>query len=146
VLLGQPAPAVSGSSVLDPSVSFDLSAVAADGRWTVVNFFATWCGPCIEEHPELIEWHRRHAQIGDAALVSVVWTDSAENAQQFFTERGGDWPVLHDDGARIGSAYGVVAMPESYLVDPQSIVRAKVIGGVTTNGLDELLLSAQGVS
>jgi cytochrome c biogenesis protein CcmG, thiol:disulfide interchange protein DsbE len=146
-LIGRQAPAVVGTSILADGASFDLAAVGASGRWTVVNFFATWCGPCQTEHPELVEWERRHESIGDAVLVSVLWEDDVESGVDFFAQRGGDWPVIADDtDGRIGSSYGVVAMPESYVVDPSGVVRARITGGVTASGLDALLVRLQGVA
>lgn len=106
------------------------------GQWVLVNFFATWCAGCIQEHPELVEFHERHAAIGDASVVSVVYEDSASDVAEFFENRGGDWPVIFNDGVAL--EYGVVAVPESYLVAPSGRVVAKFIGatGVTADNLD----------
>jgi cytochrome c biogenesis protein CcmG/thiol:disulfide interchange protein DsbE len=122
--------------------SFDLDT--ARGDWVVVNFFSTTCVPCRVEHPELKEWSERHASAGDASIVSVTFDDSPASVKQFFDENGGDWPVLLEDTGSIAISYGVTAVPESYLVDPFGIVRAKIIGGVTADKLDDLLAQIQG--
>jgi cytochrome c biogenesis protein CcmG/thiol:disulfide interchange protein DsbE len=140
--LGKPAPAVSGQT-LDGG-SYDLGD--RQGRWVVVNFFATWCQPCVKEHPELRAFAVEHAELRDAEVVSVVFQDDASTVEDFFEENGGDWPVVLDDKTQIGIDYGVSGIPESYIVDPNGIVRVKLIGGVTRAGLNEQLDRARGGS
>jgi len=140
-LLGRPAPVLAGDSLLDGG-SFDVTDT--QGQFTLVNFFATWCPPCIEEHPELVRFAEAHAEVGDARVVTVVLQDQPGEVADFFEDNGGDWPVLADPSARFSSEWGVSAPPESYLVDPNGIVRAKIIGGVTAEYLDELLARATG--
>src|SRR5687767_15705001 len=70
-LLGDRAPALAGTT-LDGD-DFDLDQLR--GQWVVLNFFATWCRPCVTEHPELASFSTRHEQAGDAAVVSVVFDD-----------------------------------------------------------------------
>jgi cytochrome c biogenesis protein CcmG/thiol:disulfide interchange protein DsbE len=132
-LLGKPAPAVNGTGFRGDA--FDLDAQR--GKWVVVNFFSTTCVPCIQEHPELLEWSQRH--VTDASIVSVTFDDSPDAVRAFFEEHGGDWPVLLQDTGSIAISYGVTAVPESYLVDPFGVVRTKIVGGVTAEKLDELI-------
>jgi cytochrome c biogenesis protein CcmG/thiol:disulfide interchange protein DsbE len=63
--------------------------------------------------------------------------------RDFFAEEGGEWPVVRDDDGRIALSYGVTGVPESYLVAPSGLVVQKITGGVTTDGLDRLLASAE---
>ncbi len=135
-LLGKPAPELKGVSLLDGS-AFDLADVGE--RFVLVNIFATWCVPCQREHPELVAFEARHAQLGDARVVSVVFSDEPDAVKSFFAERGGSWPVLDDPDGRVALDWGVSGVPESYLVDPGGFVRAKIVGGVTQAKLDELL-------
>ena len=134
-LIGEPAPAIVGETL--GGDRFD--GAEHQGRWVLVNFFASWCVPCRREHPELRAFAAEHAEAGDAEVVSVVFGDEPSDARRFFEENGGDWPVVLDDGGRIALDYGVAGVPESYLVDPLGVVRLKITGGVTRNGLDELL-------
>jgi len=117
---------------------FDLSEWRGD--WAVVNFFATWCAGCVIEHPELVEFDRRHAADG-TRLVSVVFDDAQERVDEFFDDNGGEWPVLVGDTDRIAIEFGVTAMPETYLVSPSGRVVTKWIGatGVTADALDEAI-------
>jgi cytochrome c biogenesis protein CcmG, thiol:disulfide interchange protein DsbE len=134
-LLGQPAPAIEGPT-LDGS-AFDLASLR--GRWVVVNFFATWCIPCIAEHPELVAFDEAHATTGDAAVVSVLFDNTADEAGAFFEDNGGQWPVVIDDRGGVGVAYGVARVPESFLVAPNGIVVQRLVGGVTAAQLDDLI-------
>ncbi len=138
-LLGRQAPPISGET-LDGG-TFDLADHR--GQFVVVNVFATWCTPCIREHPELVRFEQRHAQTGDAAVVSVVFDDQVDNVRQFFAEQGGDWPVLTDPDGRIALSYAVAKVPESYLIAPDGTVISKLVGGVTAAGLERVLEQAQ---
>ena len=134
-LIGRLAPAIVGSTL--DGESFDLSELR--GRWVVVNFFATWCIPCIEEHPELVAFDEDHSAKGDASVVSVLFDDEADKAREEFDKRGGDWPVVIDDEGAVGVAYGVARVPESFLVAPDGTVVQRLVGGVTRAQLDSLL-------
>ena len=142
-LVGELAPPLAGELIAPADsvgTAFDLDRLR--GQWVVVNFFATWCVPCVVEHPELVEFSERHAEVGDASVVSVVFDDSAEDVTAFFEENGGDWPVI--DGERVILDWAVAAVPESFLVSPDGIVAAKITGGVTADGLDELIGQVSG--
>lgn len=134
-LVGGLAPAIVGTAT--DGEPFDLDDLR--GRWVVVNFFSTFCVPCIVEHPELVAFSQNHAAVGDAAVVSVVFDDTVANVVAFFEENGGDWPVIADDSGRTAVAYGVTGVPESYLVAPSGLVVWKYLGGVTEADLDSAI-------
>ncbi len=140
-LVGQPAPRISGTTL--EGQEFDSSTY--DGRWLVVNFFATWCVPCVKEHPELVAFEQAHREAGDANVISVVFEDDAESVERFFARNGGEWPVVFGQSTVIAD-WGVAGVPESYVVDPGGLVAAKVVGGVTAAGLDDLLADLAGPS
>jgi cytochrome c biogenesis protein CcmG/thiol:disulfide interchange protein DsbE len=133
-LIGEPAPAVNGEVVLGEP--FDLGTT---DRWVVVNFFATWCVPCIEEHPELKAFEEAHAETGDARVISVVYDDKPGDVEAFFERNGGDWTVLDSDDGRTALDWGVAKVPESYLVSPTGIIVDRFVGGVTRTGLDQVI-------
>ncbi len=105
----------------------------------MVNFFAAWCVPCRREHPELIAFHERHEARGDAVVMGVVYDDSTDAVRQFRAERGGDWPMLADSGGKVALDFGVAGMPESFLISPDGVVVATLVGGVRQDDLDLLL-------
>ncbi len=136
-LVGQVAPELVGTT-LDGG-DFDIDDHR--GEWVLVNFFATWCPPCVEEHPELIRFAEQSA--GAAQVVSVAFDDTEVDAvETFFAENGGDWPVITGgaDGASLD--YGVKKLPESFIVDPAGVIVAKINGGVTAQQLTDLIAEA----
>ncbi len=138
-LLGRQAPDISGETI--DGDTFDLADHR--GEFVLLNVFATWCVPCLREHPELVNFSQRHDLAGDATVVSVVFDDTVSNVRDFFDERGGDWPVLTDETGRISLSYGVSQVPESFLISPDGVVVARLTLGVTASGLDQLLIDAQ---
>ncbi|MEY2404880.1 MAG: cytochrome c biosis protein CcmG, thiol:disulfide interchange protein DsbE [Acidimicrobiaceae bacterium] len=96
------------------------------GKWVVVNFFATWCVPCQQEHPYLVSFDRRHAQAGDAQLVSVVFNDDITAVRDFYAKNGGDYPVVNGDQGRMALEYSVIRVPDTYIIDALGIVRARI--------------------
>jgi len=114
------------------------------GRYVVLNFFASWCVPCEKEHPELVRFQQRHAAIGDATVVQVLYNDKPSAAREFFRERGeGGWPLLIDDEGQFALDYGVTGPPETFLIDPQGNVLAGVKSAIDEAGLDDLLTRAK---
>jgi cytochrome c biogenesis protein CcmG, thiol:disulfide interchange protein DsbE len=133
-LLGRPAPELIGTSLTGDPVQ--LSTMR--GKWVVVNFFATWCVPCQREHPEFVKFAARHRAAGDADVVMVIWDDEVGRVRDFFSENGGDWPVLADAGGEVALEFGVRGPPESYVVDPDGIVRAKAFE-IRADVLDDII-------
>ena len=132
-LVGRAAPPIV-TETLDGE-PFDLDELR--GQWVVVNFFATWCTPCRVEHPELVSFAEAHEEAEDAAVVSVVFDDDPANVDEFFDEEGGDWPVI--DGSGVIFDWAVAKVPESFVVAPTGLVAAKITGGVTQAGLEQLI-------
>ncbi len=138
-LLGKLAPALSGPTISGEDFDIDDHR----GQWVLVNFFATWCGPCIVEHPELIEFSERYA--GEVQVVSVVYDEAPEKVEKFFAEKGGDWPVM-TEGQTASLEYGVKKLPESFLINPSGTVVVKINGGVKADDLSDLLVEQDAVA
>jgi cytochrome c biogenesis protein CcmG/thiol:disulfide interchange protein DsbE len=135
-LLDQPAPVVQ-TTTLDGQ-PFDLGA--RRGSWVVLNFFSTWCRPCVEEHPQLLRFAQAEAARPDGAeLVSVIFNDDEGDVRQFFADNGGDWPKLTDPDGRIQVGFGVAKSPETWIIDPDGIVRARIISRVSAEGLGAIM-------
>ena len=134
-LMGKPAPAITGTTI--EGREFVLEQYR--GQWVIINFFGTWCTPCIQEHPELIEFAARHRVADDATVVTVAFSDSSTNVREFFEQRGGEWPVLADDTRAIAVAFGVIMVPETFIVSPSGIVRARLMGATTADRLDDAI-------
>jgi len=135
-IVGQIVPAVSGTTLTGAPYDIDLH----QGKWVVVNFFASWCTPCRIEQPELVKFAAAHEAAGDVEIVSVAFQDKDADVAQFFATAGGDWPVLVGDTGSIALSFGVTAVPESYIISPTGQVVAK-FEGVTEAALDSVITS-----
>lgn len=138
-LLGKPAPEVIGTGIDGSTIR--LSQLR--GRYVVLNFFATWCVPCLREHDDLVRFQEAHRRSGDATVLAVTFNDELENARRFFQERGGDWPVIADDRGKVSLDFGVRGPPESFLISPEGIVLTRIIGEVQYEGLESLVRQAE---
>lgn len=136
-LLGRPAPEATGT--LDDGSYFDLSR--RKGSFVVLNFFRSDCVPCIQEHPELIEFVDQQRQLGieGAEFYSVVSGDTEDRVERFFEERGGDWPKVYSDGDEFSVAFGVAAVPETWIIGPDGVVLERFISTVTAEFLSVTL-------
>lgn len=104
------------------------------GRPVVLNFWASWCGPCVEEFPLLRDAAARHADEG-LAIVGVVFRDRSEAARDFIARNGGTWPSAMDPGERVASAYGILGPPETYFIARDGTIAARQFGPVTEASL-----------
>ena len=139
-LIGKQVPPVEATTIDgDP---FDLASLR--GRWVLINFFATWCTPCREEHPDLVAFDERHQTIGDARVVGIIFDDDVDAIRQFRQEEGGTWPMLEDPEGSLAVAFGVARVPESFLIAPNGTVVARLVGGVRDADLERLLAEATG--
>ena len=136
-LVGKAAPPISGTSITDGK-PFDLTSV--HGRFTLVNFFASWCVPCQQEQPQLVQWAHEDPT---HALVGVLFSDTAGPARAYLSANAGDWPVLADPSGQLALNYGVRGPPESYFLSRDGEVLYKFVGGVTAAGLDHLVTQAR---
>ena len=128
-LIGRAAPPVRSTTAAgDP---FDLSR--RKGSWVVVNFFNSRCGPCKAEHPELIDFVAQQASLGaDGAELYAIDQppDTVAEINEFFAARGGEWPVVLDDDGVFSIAFGVAQVPETFIIDPDGIVRVRWAGPI----------------
>ena len=136
-LMGRRVPAIAGAT-LDGG-EFDIDG--ARGQWVLVNFFATWCAPCIAEHPELVKLEEWGDENGSLQLVSIVFDDEPENVRELFDQLGGSWPVMNAPGAAVD--FQIRKVPESFLINPDGVVVAHVVSGVTA---DRIISEIEGAS
>lgn len=113
-------------SLTDGSQSVDLANLR--GKIVLVNFWASWCTPCIEELPTLIELQRKMPEV----TVVAISTDEDENAYKaFLTKNHIDLKTIWDGKQRVNSLYGTFRYPETYVIDRKGMLRRKFIGPQT---------------
>ena len=129
-LYGKPAPEIDLPTIDGERVRLsDLR-----GRPVLVNFWATWCIPCREEFPLMVEAYERHRADG-LEILGVLHDDGAEAARSFAADHGATWPILDDAQDVAWRAYLGVGPPQSYFVDRDGVVQAFSLGPFTTTGL-----------
>lgn len=118
--IGKPAP---DFTVRDTSTTVRLSSLR--GKVVVLNFWATWCPPCLEELPTLIALQRRVPEV----VVLAVSTDEDEVAyRQFLAEHQMNLLSVRDGKQESNALYGTFRYPETYVIDRQGVLRRKFIG------------------
>lgn len=92
------------------------------GQVIFVNFWASWCGPCRQEMPELERLHQKYAPLGFKVL-AINLDEQSQPAEKFLDKLTISFPVLFDPENKVSRAYGVAAMPTSFLIDRDGRLR-----------------------
>jgi cytochrome c biogenesis protein CcmG, thiol:disulfide interchange protein DsbE len=133
-LLGSNAPSITGPGL----TGGHYSLAQFRNEWVLVNFMATWCGPCQQEMPQLLKFAKQHAKSADAIVLTVVYDPTnVSQLKSFLADRGARWPAVNDPSASV--SYGVTGLPSSFLVAPDGIVYAYVPGEVEAAALNNWL-------
>ena len=104
------------------------------GKPVVINFWATWCGPCRAEMPEFVKLHDAGS---DVVILEVNAQEALEVIRPFAEEFGMRMPVLVDEVGAVRQLYGVRAMPTTLFIDAKGIIQARWAGLLTGDQLDQ---------
>ena len=125
-LIGKPAPAFELTKLDAPDQKLRRDDLL--GKVWVLNVWASWCAPCREEHPLLVEFARRKI----APVYGLNYKDTRPAGMAFLTQLGNPYEAsLFDGDGRIGIDYGVYGVPETFVVDKQGTIRFKHVGPLT---------------
>lgn len=126
-LIGKPAPTIA-LPPLDGLSLPGLDPATLKGKVTLVNVFASWCAPCRDEHPELIELAKRK----DIQLIGLNYKDRDENARRFLGTLGNPYSAVGVDASgRAGVEWGVYGVPETFVIAPDGTIAYKHVGPIT---------------
>ncbi len=141
-LEGGQAPAFTLSKLYEPGDSLSLDRFA--GKVVVLNFWASWCLPCIEEHPVLVRLSS-HYDPEDVVLLGVLFQDTRENGKDFLARHGGDWLMVVDPGSETAIRYGVYGVPETFFIGADGKVALRhdlaVTWDLVSTKIDSLLVA-----
>lgn len=132
----------------DPAPEINLKSMTGDqivlsqlqGHPVLVNFWATWCGPCREEFPALVRAFKKYKDQGFVVIgVNFQDENSDPGVLTFMQNTLVNFPVVRDVGDRVGGMYRVDGLPTSYFIDRSGVIRDEVVGGpLTDDALDRL--------
>lgn len=98
------------------------------GKVVLLNFWATWCGPCRVEMPAMEELYRRYSRKDFEILAVSTDPQGAAVTRPFQEEHQLTFPILHDSDFRVGLTYGARTLPMTFMVDREGIVRQQIFG------------------
>ena len=102
----------------------------------LVNFFATWCKPCMDEHPYI----KRLSNKNDLRIIGINYKDDKKKAIKYLEKLGNPYSdVLIDANANIGIDWGVYGLPETFIVDSNSIIKYRLVGPITKNNFEAFI-------
>jgi Peroxiredoxin len=105
-----------------------VRAGGASDRLTMINFWASWCGPCDLEAPDLQKLHERHADRLQLIGVNSTKYDREREARRFVEEHELTFPILMDRDGAVTELYKVAQFPTTLLVDRDGVIRERVVG------------------
>jgi cytochrome c biogenesis protein CcmG/thiol:disulfide interchange protein DsbE len=126
MLIGKPLPSFA-LPAQPPSQGFSSTDVAKNGRPALVNFFASWCIPCVEEAPVLMALKQQGTPIW-----GIAYKDKTDATANFLQQNGDPYTrIARDEPGQVAIDFGLYGVPETYLVDKSGIVRWRWAGGLT---------------
>lgn len=134
VLIGKPAPAFKLAQ-LESGAQFNTADM--QGQVWMLNVWASWCVSCRDEHPLFVELARQHV----LPIVGLNYKDNPEEAQNWLEQFGNPYSVIAaDQEGRAGMDWGVIAVPETFVIDKQGNIQFKHVGPVTPQTMQETIL------
>ena len=120
----------------------DLSSYYGGNQPIVLNFWATWCGPCIQEIPEFVSYQSNHPDI-TVLGISVDENKSLGALKAFAKRKDMNYTVLHDDSRAATNAFGIQTLPTTYVLSPDGTIEQVRVGAITEVTLDRMVQAAQ---
>jgi thiol-disulfide isomerase/thioredoxin len=110
------------------------------GQWVILNFWATWCAPCVKEMPYLTQLAKER----EVQVLGVNFNEDAETARRFVSEHGISFPILLQPDDITLLVYGVRALPRTFVIDPSGALVQTIVGQIDPARFDDWL-NEQGI-
>jgi cytochrome c biogenesis protein CcmG/thiol:disulfide interchange protein DsbE len=131
----KPLPALALTALNNPARTFD--AAALKGQVTLINVFASWCLPCMEEMDELQQLAKEFPAL---SIQGIVWNDSPQAIRAFLKQHGNPFRLLwQDKTGQAAIALGLRGVPESYLIDAHGQIMHHISGPINAKMREEIL-------
>ena len=138
-MIGKPVPQLAAPQALPGKPAF-TTADLADGRPKLVNFFASWCVPCIAEAPVLMELKDRGIPV-----VGIAVRDKPADLAQFLAEHGDPFERIGADRtSKLQLAFGSAGVPETFVVDGRGIIRMEHVGPIQPHEIPQIVQAVEG--
>ncbi len=140
-LIDKPAPIFAAPSLTfkGRTIGQGIDNTAFEGRITVLNFFASWCTPCLVEHPQITVLSRATG----VTLVGINYKDKPSDAAAWLDRHGNPYARIGvDRKGEIAPEFGLYGVPETFLIDRRGRIRLKQVGPITAQVLKERILPA----
>ena len=140
-LIGKEAPAfelprLAGVAAPDTS---SISSASLRGKPYLLNVWASWCMPCLQEHPQMMALAQRHR----IRMVGMNYKDRPEDARRWLARNGNPFDeIMVDAQGRTAIDFGVYGVPETFLIDGEGRIRRKIVGAISIETLQNELLPA----
>lgn len=104
-----------------------------EGQWILVNFFASWCVPCVIEHPQLMELQK------ELPIVGISYRDKFENMKAMLKSRGNPYALIAEDISGVAAmAFGISGVPETFLISPTGQIVWHMAGPIMAGDMGEI--------
>ena len=113
-----------------------------ENETTIVNFFATWCKPCRDEHPYL----KKLSNERGLKIIGINYKDNSKRAIKWLKKLGNPYSsVLIDPNARLGIDWGVYGLPETFIVNSNAVIKYRLVGPITKRNYNAFVLKVKEV-
>jgi cytochrome c biogenesis protein CcmG/thiol:disulfide interchange protein DsbE len=114
------------------------------GKVVLVNFWNSWCVPCLQEHQALVDFYERHASDPSFAMIGIVREDTESAVRRYVEEEGVPYTVAFDPGGRAALDFGTRGQPETYAISPDGVIAGSKWGPSSVAELEQMFRAARG--
>jgi len=140
VLINKKVPAFEAKLLLENKTF--ISPGEFENETTLVNFFATWCKPCRDEHPYL----KKLSDEKRLKIIGINYKDDSKRAVKWLEKLGNPYSsVLLDSNARLGIDWGVYGLPETFIVNSNGVIKYRLVGPITKKNYEAFVLKVKEV-